>query len=141
MSSSSASRSLDTKTVVLLVLVVALSSIGNILLSVGMKQVGAVDTWSVPALAGLFVKTFTTPWIWLGVGSLLLFFICYLVLLSWADYSFVTPVSAIGYAVVPLLGWALLGEQVTDLRWIGIGLICVGVLFISRTPPRTTGLS
>ncbi len=137
---SSSSASVDTKTVVLLVLVVALSSVGNILLSIGMKHVGAVDAWSIQALAGVFVKTFTTPSIWLGVGSLLAFFVCYLVLLSWADYSFVTPVSAIGYAVVPFLGWALLGEQVTDVRWTGIGLICVGVLLISRTPPRTTGL-
>jgi drug/metabolite transporter (DMT)-like permease len=137
----SSSGSINTKTVVLLVLVVALSSIGNVLLSVGMKHVGAVETWSAAALAGIFVRTFTTPFIWLGVGSLLLFFVCYLVLLSWADYSFVTPVSAIGYAVVPLLGWSLLGEQVSEMRWAGIGLICVGVLLVSRTPPRTTGPS
>ncbi|HVC18827.1 MAG TPA: EamA family transporter [Vicinamibacterales bacterium] len=137
----SSSRSLHTKTFVLIVLVVLLSSIGNVLLSVGMKRVGAIDAWSVDALARVFLDTFTNPFIWLGIGSLLAFFICYLALLSWADYSFVTPVSAIGYAVVPLLGWALLGESVSDLRWSGIACICGGVLLISRTPPSTTGPS
>lgn len=137
----SASRSLRTKTFVLIVLVVLLSSVGNVLLSVGMKHVGAIRAWTPGALAGVFVDTFTNPFIWLGIGSLLAFFVCYLVLLSWADYSFVTPVSAVGYAVVPLLGWALLGETVSRLRWSGIACLCVGVLLISRTPPKTTGSS
>lgn len=122
----------------LVALVVLLSAAGNVLLSVGMKHVGAVDLRSVSALAAAAAATFGSPMVWLGIGSLVLFFVCYLLLLSWADYSFVSPVTAIGYVIVPLLGWSLLGEQVSPLRWSGIALICVGVALVSGTPPRTT---
>jgi drug/metabolite transporter (DMT)-like permease len=42
------------------------------------------------------------------------------------------------YAVIPLLGHFVLGESVTGLRWIGVALICLGVVFVGRTPPNTT---
>lgn len=122
-------------------LVVVLSSAGNVLLSVGMKQVGAVHVGSIASLVEAGLATAASPAVWLGVASLILFFVCYLLLLSWADYSFVAPVTAIGYAVVPLLGWSLLGDQVSGLRWAGIGVICVGVALVSRTPPRTTAVA
>jgi uncharacterized membrane protein len=58
--------------------------------------------------------------------------------LSWADYSFVMPFSAITYALVPVLGYIWLGENVPVARRIGILLIVFGVFLVSRTPPRTT---
>ena len=69
---------------------------------------------------------------------MLAFMVCHMLVLSWADYSFVMPFSAIAYALVPLLGYLFLGEQVSAARWIGIVLIVLGVFLINRTPPRTT---
>ena len=126
------------KTYVALALMVAFSSLGNILLSKGMKQVGEIRTYSFQSLLSIFLKIFNTPSIWLGIASLLIFFVCYLLVLSWADYSYVQPASAIGYAVVPLLGTFVLGEIVSLVRWAGILLICAGVVLVSGTEPRTT---
>jgi len=125
------------KTYTLLALMVFFSSFGNILLSKGMKDVGDIRGFSPVALAPLFTKTFTSGAIWLGIASLLIFFICNLLVLSWADYSFVQPASAIGYALVALLGYLFLGELVSPLRWIGVGLISVGVALVSGTEPHT----
>jgi uncharacterized membrane protein len=110
-------RSLSAKILLLLVLSISLSSVGNVLLSAGMKQIGEVGGASFPAVA---LQTLSSRTIWLGIGALLLFFISYLMLLSWADYSYVQPASAIGYAVVVLLGWLALGETVSPLRWVGV---------------------
>lgn len=137
----SSSKTLHRKTYVLLVLLVLFSSVGNVLLSKGMKQIGEVRDWTVPALEVVFWKTFTSGTIWLGIGSLLLFLVAYLVVLSWADYSYVLPASAVGYVVVPLLGYLVLGEAVTPLRWAGAVIITLGVALVGRTPPRTTGVS
>ncbi|MBI4457085.1 MAG: hypothetical protein HY644_14480 [Acidobacteria bacterium] len=126
------------KTYALLVLIVSFSSLGNILLSMGMKQIGAINDWSTTLLGAVFVKMLSNGTIWLGISSLLLFFVSYLLVLSWADYSYVMPASASGYAIVPLLGYVLLGEIVTSLRWLGVGLICLGVVLVSGTPPNTT---
>ena len=137
----SSSKTLHRKTYVLLVLLVLFSSVGNVLLSKGMKQIGEVRDWTAPALEAVFWKTFTSGTIWLGIGSLLLFLAAYLVILSWADYSYVLPTSATGYIVVPLLGYLVLGEAVTPLRWVGAVIITLGVALVGRTPPRTTQVS
>ena len=76
--------------------------------------------------------------IWAGICSLLAFFVSYMLVLSWADYSFVQPASAVGYGVVALLGFLLLGEHVSPLRWAGVLTICLGVVLVGHTPPRTT---
>jgi len=126
------------KTYVLLVLMVAAGSIGDVLLSKGMKQIGEVSDWSPAALFDIFLRTFTSPTIWLGIAGLVLFFVCYMLVLSWADFSYVLPASATSYAIVPLLGYLLLGEVVSSLRWTGVALICLGVALVGLTPHSTT---
>jgi len=39
---------------------------------------------------------------------------------------------------VALLGRFFLHEVVSPLRWAGIALLCLGVLIVGYTPPRTT---
>ena len=126
------------KTYISLVLIVLFGSSGNIFLSQGMKQIGAVQIRSAMDLVRLFVEIFTNGWIWMGIAALLLFLGCFMVVLSWADYSFVAPASASVYIVVPLVGHFLLGEKVPPLHWIGIMIICVGVGLVRHTPPNTT---
>src|SRR5437870_5225347 len=133
------SRILQKKTYALLALMVFFSSVGNVLLSRGMKQTGEIVDFSPAGLTGIFVKTFTNGSIWLGILSLLVFFVSYLLLLSWADFSYVQPASAIGYAFVAVLGYFVLGESISLTRWAGVLTICAGVALVGRTEPRTTG--
>jgi uncharacterized membrane protein len=58
--------------------------------------------------------------------------------MSWADYSYVMPAGAFGYALLTLLAVVFLHESVSPRRWIGVILICVGVLVVGLTKPRTT---
>jgi len=131
--------SLQWKTYALLAPIVLFASTGNVLLGKGMKQVGEVQDWSPSGLGGLFVKTFINGWVWLGIGSLLLFLVSFMVVLSWADYSFVMPASAASYAVATLMSHWLLGELVTTLRWVGVAFICLGVALVTRTPSSSRG--
>ncbi|HEV2348864.1 MAG TPA: EamA family transporter [Terriglobia bacterium] len=128
------------ETIVLLAPIVLFASAGNVLLAKGMKQVGQAQSWSPAALAVLFAKAFANPWVWLGIASLLVFLMSFMAVLSWADYSFVAPAAAVSYALAPLLSHWWLGEVVTPMRWAGVGIICLGVALITRTPARTTGL-
>jgi len=126
------------KTYIFLVLIVVFSSSGNILLSQGMKEIGAVHVKSAMDLLRLLVRIFSSGWIWMGIAALLLFLACFMVVLSWADYSFISPASASSYVVVPLVGHFLLGEKVSPLHWVGIMIICVGVGLVRHTAPSTT---
>src|SRR5438445_13365814 len=132
------SKALQKKTYGLLASMVFFSSLGNVLLSRGMKQTGEILDFSPSALAVTFVKTFTNGSIWLGILSLLVFFVSYLLLLSWADFSYVQPASAIGYAFVAVLGYFMLGEFVSPMRWAGVLVICLGVALVGRTEPSSS---
>jgi hypothetical protein len=125
--------------VVLLVLMVLFGSAGDVLLSKGMREIGEVSDWSPAALLRTGLAVFRSATVWLGISGLALFFVCYLLVLSWADFSFVLPASAASYVLVPLLGNLALGEFVSPLRWAGIALIAAGVAFVGLTPPSTTG--
>lgn len=127
------------KTYILLASMVFFSSAGNLLLSKGMKQIGDIHDYAAAALVAVFLKTFTSGVIWLGILSLLVFFISYLLVLSWADLSYVQPASAIGYAVVAMLGYFVLGEIISPTRWIAVLLIAAGVALVGGTEPRTIG--
>lgn len=131
-------HTLRTKTYVLIALMVCFGPTGDVLLGKGMKEVGALAGWSPVQLAQFLVLAIMNPTVWLGILSLLLFFLSYMIVLSWADFSYVLPASAAGYAVVPLLGHLFLAEFVSPLRWMGVAFICLGVALVGNTPPNTT---
>lgn len=126
------------KTIVLIAMMALFGALGDVLLRKGMEQIGAISSWHASALLSAFERTFRSGPIWLGITSLLLFFVAYLLVLSWADYSYVQPASATGYLFVAILGYLLLGEVIPRGRWIGVLVICLGVLLVGGTPPRTT---
>jgi len=133
-----AGKTHQTKTYVLLFLLVLLGSVGNTILSKGMKDAGDLDISQFAPLVAGAARVLTSGTIWLGIMMMLMFMICHMLVLSWADYSFVMPFSAIAYALVPLFGYLFLHEHVSAARWIGIVLIVLGVVLINRTPHRTT---
>src|SRR6202790_4516755 len=133
-----AGKTHETKTYILLFLLVLFGSVGNTILSKGMKDVGDLDLSRLKAIEAGAASVLTSGTVWLGIALMLVFMICHMLVLSRADYSFVMPFSAIAYALVPLLGYLFLHEQVSAARWIGIVLIVFGVVLINRTPHRTT---
>ena len=133
------SAGVHTKTYILIAMMVLFGPFGNVMLGKGMKKIGPVTSLAPADLLHTFVHVFTTGSIWLGIASLLTFFVAYMLVLSWADYSFVQPASSFAYVVVALLARFLLNEAITPLRWAGVGVICLGVLVVGQTPPRTTG--
>jgi drug/metabolite transporter (DMT)-like permease len=119
----------------LILLAVMLSaSVGDTLLSHGMKQVGPVSLRHL----GMLIAAIANPWVIAGILCLLGFFASYLTALSWADLTFVLPSTAFGYVVVALLGKFWLHEAVSPYRWAGIVLIVCGVGFVANGPSLTT---
>jgi len=134
----SSSRALKLKTYIVLFLMITVGSLGNTILDKGMKSLGPIDFSTRATIWQGAFHTFTNGTIWLGICCMLLFMVFHMLVLSWADYSFVMLFSAITYALVPLLGYLWLREYVPMARRVGIVLIVFGVFLVSRTPPRTT---
>ena len=58
--------------------------------------------------------------------------VIWIVALSRVEVSIAYPMLSIGYVVNALLAWWLFGEDVNAQRWLGIGVIILGVIIISR---------
>lgn len=109
------------------------ASVGDSLLSYGMKQVGNVSLHDLPTL----LLAIANPWVGLGIIFLLGFFASYMTALSWADLTYVLPASSLGYVLLALIAKFALHENVSVTRWIGIALVSSGVGFVTTGPERT----
>jgi len=84
-----------------------------------------------------YIAVLFQPWVALGVVLLIVLMMSRMALLSWADLSYVLPVTSIGYVLVAVVGRWLLHESITNTRWAGIALIMVGVALVGGGAPRT----
>lgn len=126
------------KTYLLIFLMVVFGPLGNVLLGKGMKGVGPAHLETPTEVFVVLSRALASGSIWLGIASLLAFFVAYMLVLSLADYSFVQPASSVAYGVVAVLAHFMLREVITPVRWLGVLIICLGVLVVGHTPPRTT---
>lgn len=121
----------------MLVFIMLGASVGDALLSRGMRQVGPV---SFNHLA-LLLHALLNPWVLAGIAVLISFMGSYMTALSWADLTFVQPATAFGNVVTALIGRLWLHEAITPMRWAGITCIVIGVGFVANGPSRTEHLA
>src|SRR5438552_6293260 len=133
-------RRLRIKTLVMVLAMVVCANAGDLMLKRGMSQIGAVRL-TVSGLGQAFRLTVTSGKIWVGILFLTGFMLSYMTVLSWADYSYVMPAGALGYALLTLLAAVFLHEPVSLRRWVVVVLICLGGLLVVQTKPRTTAVA
>jgi drug/metabolite transporter (DMT)-like permease len=96
-----------------------------------------MTSWAPNELFHFFFRAFTSGTVWIGIGLLLAYFVAYLLVLSWADYSYVQPASSASYVLIALLAHFVLRETISPLRWAGVAVICTGVFVVGHTHPQT----
>ena len=133
------------KTAIVLTLAILAQAAGNVLLARGMRAVAAAQATRVdgamPAVwqaLDVASEAAQRPEVWIGTVLLIAFLALCSAALSWADVSFVLPVTAAGYVLNVAAGRYLLHEVVTPARWVGALIIMLGVVFVSRSGGRTT---
>jgi len=76
-------------------------------------------------------SAFSSPFLWLGLLSVLGTFILWSSLLSKIDLSVAVPICSFSYILVPLASIIFLHEKVGLFRWSGVLFILLGVVFVS----------
>ena len=72
-----------------------------------------------------------SPFLWLGLSSVLLTFIIWSTILSRIDLSVAVPVCSFSYIAIPVVSMIFFHEEISVLRWLGIIFIIAGIILVS----------
>jgi multidrug transporter EmrE-like cation transporter len=102
---------------------------GQTFLKLGTERAGNGADGGILSLIGSIV---TSPLTLLG----LFFYGCgalaWIAVLRRMDLSYAYPFLALNFVLIALVSYLFLGEAVPALRWLGIGIICIGILVVAR---------
>lgn len=120
------------RVIIAMTIAAASAAVGQILVRRGMEQVGPLEAYAPMQLASYFWQALCNPYVIGGTVLNAVFYFLFLAALSWTEVTVALPMTAIEYAFAALLAVAILKEQVPPGRWIGISLVILGVILISR---------
>jgi len=104
------------------------------------KGLGVADLKSISSFFHLLFN-FTNHDIfifWLGLMIYISNFFLWMSILSQIDLSVALPLACIGYILIPISSAILFHEHVPALRWLGLFLIIMGIIFVSQSKSRET---
>jgi uncharacterized membrane protein len=119
------------KTRLFLTLVIISQPLGNLSLTVGMKHRVLQSPWE-------YLTAIFSPYVAVGIALLIVWLLSRMALLSWADLSYVLPLTAIGYIITAAMGRFVLNEQISASRWSGTLLIVAGTALVGMTDSSTS---
>ena len=120
------------KTPLFAFVVIFTNALGNFFIARGMREIPAVGN-----PADLIIAIFT-PWVGLGILLLITWLLSRMMFLSFADLSYMLPLTSLGYVLSVVLGRFFLNEQITPQRWGGTVMIMIGTLLVGGGNPDTT---
>ncbi len=118
----------DTLTAILLS--TSIGALAQITLKIGMTQYGPIGLG-----LGMILAVFH-PIVFTGLALYFISAMFWIIALSKTEVSYAYPFASLGYAIVALLGWLFLNEQIKLLRIIGITVIILGVYIVGKSTPR-----
>jgi drug/metabolite transporter (DMT)-like permease len=115
-----------------LLLATVLGVVGQLLLKQGMLQLGAIqlDATSVPVTIW---RMATSPYVF---GGLLVYgtgTFFWLVFISRVPLSYSYPFVSLGIVLGLLAAWGIFHENIPPSRWIGMIVVCLGVILVARS--------
>jgi len=128
-----------TRVFIILMISLVLESIGVVLLSKGIKQIGEPASISAVEIARLIKRGVANPNVLLGVFFEAMFFAGFLMMLSQSDVSFIWPLTSLSFVVTTLAAKFILHEYVSGIRWMGVACIMIGAALISYSEHNKPG--
>jgi drug/metabolite transporter (DMT)-like permease len=117
---------------ILVLLLVAATTAGDVFRSMGMKHHGEIDDFRPTAIGRALGSLVRNRYVIVSTCSMAVSFFAFIKLVAIAPMSFAVPMSAATFIPETLLARFLLKEKVDWRRWTGAMLIAGGVVFISQ---------
>ena len=112
----------NVKAIPLILAGVLLNALAQICLKKGLQAAGGMQV-----AAGPLVRLLLEPWILAGLACYAVSVVVWLGALSLVQVNYAYPFLALGFIANALMARAFLGEAMTPLRWVALGIIVVGV--------------
>lgn len=116
--------------ILMIVASVLLNCAAQLLIRKGMLQVGQMDMAGMLTHIGVLA---TNLWLWGAMLCYALSILLWMAVLSRVEVGFAYPFLSIGYVVAAVAGYYFWGENLSANRILGIIVICIGVVLISRS--------
>ncbi|MEN6356029.1 MAG: EamA family transporter [Armatimonadota bacterium] len=111
-------------------LAILFGAIGDILMSKGMQENGAVSIRHIKDLPKVAKLVFSRPLVILGVVSMAIYFGSYVAALGWIDVSVANPLTALSYLIASAYAAFVMKEKLGIVRAVGILLIVLGAILV-----------
>jgi multidrug transporter EmrE-like cation transporter len=111
---------------------VGLNAAAQLLLKVATKPLGHFTAFNADILVSSVQILFRSPSFWTGMLCYGASLCVWLAALAKAPVSTAYPMLSLGYVVVAAVSVLWLGESMSPAKLLGIALICVGVVLVSR---------
>ncbi|HXX75377.1 MAG TPA: hypothetical protein VEI50_09625 [Nitrospiraceae bacterium] len=114
-------------TALMIAIIVLADAAADVFLTKGMRQIGEVTSFAPRELLTVALRALSNHHVLASMLFMTLHLTGFLIVLSWADLSFVFPATAMVYVVGTLGAKFILGETISAHRWAGTMLVCLGV--------------
>lgn len=104
---------------------------GQLSIKQGMLQIG-VNPEQVTLLPRFVWRAFTNPFVIAGLGSAVAAAACWTVAIARSELSVAYPFMGLAIVLVLALSGVLFGEAVDLRRWLGVLVVCLGLVIASR---------
>ena len=105
--------------------------LGQLLIKKGLNRLGIVSFSS--NVIRTYLRIFLSPYVISGIVTYILSMFLWLYSLTKVDLSFAYPFLALSYTLILVFSRIFLHERISPLRIIGVFVICLGVLVVSRS--------
>lgn len=106
---------------------------GQILWKHGMSNLDEINGLGDLIQIRTIYNIFIDKYVFLGTILYGIALILWLGAMSTLDISFMYPMLSIGYVITAIFAFVFLGEEVGSMRWLGILLVVVGCVLITKS--------
>ena len=107
---------------------IILTTFGQVFMKQGMIELSGFSMMSPSMLWAMFCNV----WILAGILCYCVSSVAWLAALSKLELSFAYPFMSFGFVLVTFMSWIFFHERISLLRLVGVLIIVIGVVIISR---------
>lgn len=120
------------QTIFIAITSIVLSVLAQFFLKTGMSSLVVKVALAEPMSVEIAFKVLTNKYVFLGFSLYGIGAVVWLGVLSRWDVSKAYPMVGLGFVLTAVVG-SMMGEHITVVRMLGIGLICTGVLLVGQS--------